>query len=329
MDPFQILPYNCQHKVLRYINGKDLLKMCEVSTSWKLLIESDEYLMDKAMNGTVLKFRESSGKDFDVYGNFTEEEKFLKKLKHMTVHNINLIRPTTLVLYSQSLVNLKIESILYVDTSDIPGCTFPNLQKLEIIYIRNDWINWLLKCEFPSIGELNIEEANDDDNYEENKSLRALKLLSLLPTLKHLRIRLENEVQDDMIEILNRVPCTLETFDYSEFDHYFIRKHVNTLKTLKLQTLAAYDLSFIIRNCVNLEKLLVSVVDDRPEVFNRIAAPNHENVKTLEIQSVHMDTLRIFLVYFPNLETLIISRENCQPSDISFFGNYLFIFKVE
>lgn len=320
--------------------------MCEVSTSWKFMIESDKYLMNRAMDGVVLELTNHSKeisdedeeplidasenilkKDYDVYQHFHQNQAITKGFKHITIENIALVQPSTVLLYSHCLVSLKVESVFEFDSSDIPGCTFEKLQTLEIIYTKNDWTEWLLKCQFPSVNDLKISESFYDENHDEK--FKTLKLLLLMPMLKHLKLNHEYSMHPGDYLVLNQAASSLEGLELSRFHHDIIRKHESFLKRLKVESMTLNNFSYILQNCGNLEQLLLKEMTENLEDFNPLEAPAHHNIATLDVGEMQEETLRLILNLLPNLETLIISVENCQPSDIIFFGNSFSFYSQE
>lgn len=316
MDPFQILPYNCQHKILRHLTGKCLLNMAEVSVAWRTLIEGDKYLMNRAMNGTVLKIKPDDKVIEDTFEKAVGSGILSRGFKQMTIENTNFIQPSTVLLYAHNLEYLKIESVFRANTSEISGCNFPNLKKLEIFVVRNDWIKWLLKCEFPLVEELSIEDKLFDQDVSNGIMLN---ILLKTPLLKKLRLSTKHGWH---FHRFNQVPFNLEVLYLSRFDMRIIGKHVGTLKALKLEALKAAEFSFMLEECLNLEILLVKKILENDSDFIRLEVDYHQKIKTLGILEVNRDMLHILLAFFPNIETLILTQKNCQPNDVFALGKF-------
>lgn len=326
-DPVNDLPDAC-HKILEHFNGKELLKLAEVSTSWKRAIDSCH--VKRVLDNIKLKIVDGfTSKDFNILKLNNRPYKHLE-LVDCFEEDIFLTRR-----YSPILESLLIKDSYNFDRITMPACKFPRLTHLVLSHVDTSWFNWLESCNFLCVSELRYTHKFTDSNREIYNDWfdQMSDFLNHLSELKRLFIRTEVYDLSDIGYV--DYQFELESGDFgNQFPKEFLDKQFETLKTLRVGC-TAEDVYHILYNYENLDTLAIdieSMEDESDEEMDSDCGIQalmskdeiedleiHQNITTLFIRSENDLLNRKIISSLVNLKTLVF-YETLTKYDVEFLG---------
>lgn len=328
-DPVKDLPDVC-HNILTYFKGKELLKLAEVSKSWKLAIDS--FHVKRVLSNIKLK----------IVDGFLKEDLNILKINNRPYKHLELIdcfEEETFLIKRYSVV---LETLLIMDSIDfnrirMPACQFPHLKVLNLFHTDVSWFEWLHSCNFMCLNELRYTHQLNNSNVDfyEDWIDHMSDLFILMPHLKRLYMRTQIDEMDDIAYA--DYQFELEYADLGhQFPKLFLDKQIDTLRVLRAGG-SVDDIYYILDTFENLKVLAIDIedideVEDEEEsddecfIYDSVSEdedplPVHENITTLFIRSESDALVRRIISSLVNLETLVF-YDTLTKNDVEFLGKF-------
>lgn len=340
-DPVKDLPVIVRDKILGYFKGKELLKLAEVSKSWKAAIDSNHVkrvlskIKLKIVDGfpkqdfNKLKLNNRPYKHLELFDCFEEEVQLTKR-------------------YSPILQTLLINDSFNFNRIRMPACSFPCLKLLELYHTDLSWFDWLGSCTFERINEFRYTHKIDAVSHDLfNDWLDFMSdVLNLMPDLKRLFMRTQIDDIDDLGYIDYQFDLSHADFGH-QFPREFLIKQADTMIMLRAGS-SIDDACYALEHFENLETFAIDIEDiideddeeeDEELIFDDSDSdcyiyrsyendereleplPIHENIKTLFIRSESETAVHRIITSLVNLETLVF-YDTLSIRDVEFLGEF-------
>jgi hypothetical protein len=307
MDPFdsEILHEDVHPYIAQHFNGKDLLTMSEVSTSWNEFAEGKKI-------GDKVRLKIDMGAM--QTGNFKTIAGDPRTYKDVSVDVGNTASSAALWIFADTVEKLKVSVMKHEANKD-----FPKLKVLDLTL--HDDTHWILKSQMDQLEELKLTLKYEVD-YEPDNYFNAKAFLARLKNLKRLDLF---DCNDRSMEIYVPEPLfQLEYYkgcldDNREF-LYSQRGSLQTVKIFRNYKLIVQDLFSDYPMLTTLEVLDVwdaEWIDDEDE---NIEIAINTTIKSLKLQFRRDQPVdvscREILLALPELESLDIEKLSTQIMEL-------------
>jgi hypothetical protein len=315
-----LLPFSSQRKIFGFFKGKELLRLTEVSSSWKIIIENDSELTKKIYENVKLTLKDAiTKKDFIA---LTLNK---RPYKHLELNDCFEDEDSIIRRLANCLETLTIKDTIDFQRKLLSGYNFPKLQKFSVSHFGFSWLRWLKRCKFPLLTEFRyvhnhsmfynkIEMRFCGEHYTE--------VLNLMPNLKRLYMRVLDYEYIDFYEPKYK----LESVDFgNQLPLDFLAMMRPKLKTLHAGGNCA-DVCGILENLNELETLALNLVDyeedeEIEEIDLDLSLYPHDSITTLKIDIECGYKFHQIILSLPELRTLICHNYISRP-DIYFLGKH-------
>lgn len=327
-DPMEVLPKNCKLNILKYFKGIELLKMMEVSKTWKYEIESNTTLMNQSMKRIKLLIKDECMK--------TDVEILMKNnrfYRHLELIDCFEEKFCLMGRYSSLLQSLTIKDSANFFRAVGNICEFPNLRNLTLHHFDDSWFSWLINCSFPNLDEFRY--TNNFSVYFDpyrNDWIESLNdFLCKNESLQNLYMRTHGSYGLDSLETASEL--TRADFGYG-FPFTFLSDHEDTLTVLHAGCTIQH-LSIILRSFKNLHTLAIDLMEKFEEedeleededcrvISQEIKLKKHNEIVNLKIQTEEPKIMRQIIDALPELRTLL-TYNFFTKKDVEFLGRFIF-----
>lgn len=315
-----LLPSRCHQNIFKYFKGKELLRLTEVSASWKVMIESDKILTRKIQDNVKLTLKNAVTRKDQLTLILNK-----RQYKHLELIDCFEEKDSIIQHLAANLESLSIKDSFDFERKLPFGFKFPKLRKLTVSHYGPSWLVWLQKCKFPALIEFRYEHKYSNNSSMQIFGEEYIEMLQLMPKLK----RLSFQALD--YEYLEKFPpdFKLEAVNFEEtIPLEFCENMQSTLKSLRGRASFSnvYDLLSIMDE---IETLSVSLVKDDEEDEDEDneeetidLSLEHGNLTNLIIDTYSDYEFRQIIEALPELRTLICYKF-MRRHDVEFLGKFL------
>lgn len=313
-DPFDptVLPENVHRHILRYLTGKDLLVMTEVSFDWKAIAE-DAKIEDKvgfklemssnlqecnrAVSGSNRRYKKISYHSHQS----KEEALFMETLDKFgrTVEDLSMT-------YDHNFIN-----------PDGETHHFPKLKRLVLDYNPSALEKWIMRCVGEAgnqLEELLVRDDIEGDGYDDDRRDEIVKFILKQRNLKRLHMKdLDSKLirnYEEKRAIYGDLPFHLDSLHFYGWSRscFFLLSQSESLQSLTIRDCTVDKLNVIINRMPKLTKLAIELSwSGNDEDFYDEDLQVNTSIKELEIAyappQIASIEKRLFLV-LPELKSL-------------------------
>lgn len=345
-DPMEVIPNLFPTEILKYFKGVELLKLSEVSKSWKTAV-------DRALNNRILDDVKLTIKDAFTNKKWNIMLANDRKYKHLEMNDCFEENISLLKRFSPYLKSLAIIESMEFNRISQDSHYFPELEQFTLHHYGTTWLKWLSECRFtPNLTEFryyhkfesfDIDTTDIDEDWIDLMS----ECFENMSDIKHLYLRM-TEGEIDVLEVCD-LELDLESIDMGfRYAKDFLDQYGLTLRRLRIGCSTTY-INHILNYYEDLETLAIFIYDANSclesddseraddsddsqssgevicsetnlysENFDMI--PVNLNITTLMIQTNYKNAWKHVIGSLPNLETLIL-YDPFRVENMEFLGN--------